>query len=180
MEQRIQALEARVAAIEAKLPKSLKMGDGVGPDDLFGKGAGSGTPIPTDDDFDRIFGTVHVNGLGRVLSKWEENILNRRKEAWGGILTALPDSEALRSLLDVWEANRGTLIIEAIQYKGAPAIVFPKLPGLGYGTPECYILPVATIERGYGELKWAANVVRLIDIARGLDPLPELIVATPG
>ena len=159
--QEIADLKVRVAALEARIPKSLVMGDGKGVDDLFGRKTHN-TPAsaPDDPNFIVAFGEVFGDG-GRLITKAEQHTWERRRKAWGG-KTDLPDSEAVSALLDYYTLRGVELLPEAIIYSGEPALVF-QAPGLGYGTPGCFVLSVATIENFYGEAKRLDGLTAMID-----------------
>lgn len=148
-EQRIANLESRVTALEAKAPKPMVMGDGKGPDDLFGGKAGTGPVVdPTDPEYLAAFGKVFGDG-GRLMSKATQTTWERRKKAWGGRVE-MPESDAVEALLDYYTLLGKDLQPEAIRYGGKTALVF-QAEGLGYGTPQAFLLSVERIEQSYGE-----------------------------
>lgn len=165
IEEQVQNHETRIKALEAKQGTPLKMGDGIGPDDLFGGKAGTGAPPPppTDPNYLVTFGRVFGEG-GRLMTKAEESTWNRRKKSWGGS-TAMPDSDAVDALLDYYTLRGDELQPEAIVYGGSTALVF-RDPGMGYGTPQCFVLSVSAIEQAYGEAHRLDRLVEQIDQKR--------------
>lgn len=141
IEEQVQDLQRRVTALEAKQGTPLKMGDGIGPDDLFGGKAGSAAPkTPIDPELERVFGPFYLeDGTRRFpVQSPEETTWLEHQKAFGGIIPVgnWEDGvfDALHLLIDHYAALKIEAMPELILYSGTQWLVFPSINGCGFGT----------------------------------------------
>jgi hypothetical protein len=162
LETQIENHERRIAALEARQPSAH---DTPETNPFMGRDPQSDPAAPPDPDFVDVFGSVRVDGKGRVLNRREENTWKRRMKSFGG-LAPDPSSDAVDALLDHYMLAGVDLEPRSIFYGGDHALVF-QASGMGYGTPHCYILGLKTVELSYGQALRVDRLVELIDQRRG-------------
>lgn len=150
IEERVQSNTDRIAALEARQPSAH---DTAATNPWMRADPDAAPREPIDEDFQRVFGFWHDQNKHRRFQPGSEaeSIWLTKQQHFGGIVPMANWPEGMLSgverLVEHYAAANPApieAVPELIEYNGQHYLVFPEIPGAGYGTPYVLMVGIRT------------------------------------
>lgn len=158
IEEQLKNHEERIAALEARQPSPHNTPE---TNPWMGRSPQSEPKQPISGDFQQVFG-FWADPLGRRLippgSEDEAIWLTKQKGFLGFADIPVELTSKVSAIVETFVAQDMDATPKGVNFNGQTYLVFPSLPGVGYGTPRCFMMGVSVL--GVYDLDRAIEVIQ--------------------
>lgn len=162
IEQRLADVETRLSWLESRQPSAHDTPE----TNPFMRGNPQAAPRePIDEGFQEVFGYWLDQNKHRRFAPGSEDeaIWLTKQKRFGGFVEAWPDEmkSGIDRLVEYYNALDIDALPRLIEYGHQHYLVFPKIPGVGYGTPKCFMVGLRNFlqDAGDSQMDWTIEQI---------------------
>jgi hypothetical protein len=160
-EQQLQDHEERIAALE-NAPKPVPHNTPE-TNPFMGRGPVGAPAEPINPDFQEVFGFWLDQNKHRRIAPEDQPTWLTKQQRFGGFVESWPGElqSGLERLIEHYNALDVDAMPKLIEYGSQQYLVFPKIPGVGYGTPKCFMVGVRNFlqDAADGQMDWTIEQI---------------------